>query len=88
MGKILMGVAMIALAIVLTSGTVLADRKAAVQFYSNGQYPQALAEFQKLAAQGDVKSQFNLAIMHDKGQGTAANQTEAFRGGGIRPGPV
>jgi TPR repeat protein len=45
--------------------------------YARGDFPNALKIFRALAADGDAVAQFNLGVMLDFGQGTAADQVQA-----------
>ena len=51
---------------------------AAVQDYKQGSYIKALDGFYPLAKKGDVKAQFNVAMMYDKGTGPKANKQKAI----------
>ena len=46
--------------------------------YKSGDYATALREFQPLAEQGDAKSQYNLGVMYDNGQGVPQDDFYAY----------
>ena len=50
----------------------------AISLYRNNDYEQALVKFEKLSDLGDAKSQYNLAVMHYKGQGIPQNFNKAY----------
>ena len=50
----------------------------AVIFYRKNDYEQALNKFNKLSDLGEAKSQYNLAVMHYKGQGIPQNFNRAY----------
>jgi hypothetical protein len=56
-----------------------ADFQAGLAAYDQGDYATALKEFLPLAQQGDVKAQFNMGILYEKGQGVPQDFQEAFR---------
>ncbi|MGV7230061.1 MAG: tetratricopeptide repeat protein, partial [Nitrospirales bacterium] len=56
-----------------------ADFQAGLAAYDQGDYATALSEFLPLAQQGDVKAQFNMGILYEKGQGVPQDFQEAFR---------
>jgi TPR repeat protein len=62
---------------VLIAGVVHADFRGAVGDYNNGNYAKALAEFEKLAADGDPLAMNNAGLMYNHGQGTAVDNTKA-----------
>jgi TPR repeat protein len=69
------------LAISLTGATgraMAADFDKAKAAYEAGDYATAAQEFRPLAEAGDAKSQFNLGLMHDNGQGVPQNYAEAM----------
>jgi TPR repeat protein len=56
-----------------------ADFQAGLAAYDQGDYATALKEFLPLAQQGDVKAQFNMGILYEKGHGVPQDFQEAFR---------
>ena len=60
-----------------------ADFQDGLDAYDRGDYPTALNEFLPLAEQGDVKAQFNMGILYEKGQGVPQDFQEAFRWYGL-----
>ena len=56
-----------------------ADFQAGLAAYDQGDYATALKEFLPLAEQGNIKAQFNMGILYEKGQGVPQNFQEAFR---------
>ena len=50
----------------------------AISLYKKNDYEQALNKFEKLSDLGDAKSQYNLAVMHYKGQGIPQNFNRAY----------
>jgi TPR repeat protein len=58
---------------------VQADYESGVKAYRSGDYETALAEFGRAAESGDRNAQYNVGLMHLKGQGVAANDQEAVR---------
>jgi len=54
------------------------DFKEALEHYEQGDYKKAYELFYLLAKHGDVKSQYNVALMTQKGQGVAADIKEAL----------
>jgi TPR repeat protein len=63
--------------LLLIAGAVHADFKGAVGDYNNGNYAKALAEFEKLAADGDPLAMNNAGLMYNHGQGTAVDNAKA-----------
>lgn len=55
-----------------------ADLLDALKYYEQKQYPQAQAEFSSLLPLGNELAAFNLAVMHYKGEGIAANPVKAL----------
>ncbi len=47
--------------------------------YNRGDYDTALKEWRPLAEQGDVMAQYNLGLMHHKGQGVSRDYHEAVK---------
>ncbi|MGQ0594915.1 MAG: tetratricopeptide repeat protein [Gammaproteobacteria bacterium] len=56
---------------------VQADYESGVRAYMSGDYEAALREFGRAADSGDRNAQYNVGLMHLKGQGVAANDQEA-----------
>jgi TPR repeat protein len=56
-----------------------ADFQAGLAAYDQGDYATALKGFLPLSQQGDVKAQFNMGILYEKGQGVPQDFQEAFR---------
>jgi len=50
----------------------------AIRLYRKNDYEQALIKFEKLSDLGDAKSQYNLSVMHYKGQGIPQNFNRAY----------
>lgn len=69
----------LSLASTMVPAAALAGFDGAVAAYKKRDFATALAELQPLATQGDAAAQFNLAVMHEHGQGTAPNPQEAFK---------
>ena len=65
--------------LLLVSVPTHADFQSGVAAYDRGDYATALKEFLPLAQQGDVKSQVNMGILYEKGQGVPQDLQEAFR---------
>lgn len=55
-----------------------ADFRRAVAAYERGDYPVALAEFERLARLGNARAQYNLGLMLVQGEGTARDLQRAF----------
>ncbi len=70
---------MLALVVVLVAAPAWADFKAGVEAYERGDYATALTEIRPLAQQGLAEAQFNLGVMHSKGQGVPQDDAEAVR---------
>ncbi len=62
-----------------SAGPALADVKAGVDAWSNGDYAQAVVEWQGPAAQGDPDALFNLAQAYRLGRGVEADSSRARR---------
>ena len=58
---------------------VQADYESGVKAYMSGDYETALGEFARAADSGDRNAQYNVGLMHLKGQGVAVNDPEAVR---------
>ncbi len=56
-----------------------ADYESGVRAYMSGDYETALHEFGLAAASGDRNAQYNVGLMHLKGQGVIADDQEAAR---------
>ena len=70
------------LLIVLTIGLVApvwADFQAGFDAYKHGDYATALKEWQPLATAGSARAQFNLGILHAKGQGVPKDLGKAMK---------
>ena len=57
---------------------VAADFDKAVTAFSSGDYATALEEFRPLAEAGHVVAQYNLGVMHERGEGTPQDYQKAF----------
>ncbi len=68
-----LGLALMALA----AGPVLADVKAGVDAWSEGDYARAVVEWQRPAAEGDADALFNLAQAYRLGRGVPADNAKA-----------
>jgi len=66
------------LTFILILPTAHADFIEAQKNYDQGNFKAAYKEFHKLAKLGNIKSQFNVAVMLAKGQGTEKNLVEAY----------
>ena len=67
----LLDLLLLALALGMPHGAAAAESAAqqrAARAYSNGQFKQAQAGFERLARRGDTLAQFNLAMMHVRGE--------------------
>jgi len=62
----------------LLSSTSQADFIDAQELYDQKDYSNAFNEFKKLAKLGNVKSQYNVAVMLSKGEGVEKNLIEAY----------
>ncbi|MGH8570911.1 MAG: tetratricopeptide repeat protein, partial [Gammaproteobacteria bacterium] len=58
---------------------VQADYESGVKAYMSGDYETAVGEFGRAADNGDRNAQYNVGLMHLKGQGVAVNDQEAVR---------
>jgi len=58
---------------------VQADYESGVKAYMSGDHETALREFAHAAESGDRNAQYNVGLMHLKGQGVAVNDQEAVR---------
>ena len=47
--------------------------------YSRGEYKTALERWEPLAKQGDAKCQYNLGLMHNRGEGVPRDDKEAVK---------
>ena len=66
-------------ALLLLPALALADFDEAVQNYANGNYTPALAEFRRLAEQGDVKSTYFVGYFYHRGYGVPVDHAEAAK---------
>lgn len=64
--------------LLLTTLTTQADFFEAQERYDQKDFTSAFNEFQKLAKLGNVKSQYNVAVMLSKGEGVQKNLIEAY----------
>ncbi len=64
--------------LLLLSNSGLADFLNASDAYENKDYVKAYKEFKELAVIGNKRAQFNLAVMHLRGEGVTEDLTEAF----------
>jgi uncharacterized protein len=55
-----------------------ADFTTAMANYNVKQFPEAMEEFKRLALLGHKDSQFNIGVMHFRGEGVAENPVEAY----------
>ena len=69
--------AILALYIALASGTAAADFAKASIAINKGDYATAYKELKPLAEQGNVRAQFNIALMYDNGLGVPLDYHEA-----------
>jgi hypothetical protein len=76
-GRVVGRVLLAAAFALLLVGVVRADFGGAVTAYNKGNYAKALAEFEKLAADGDPLAMNNLGMMYNHGQGTAVDNAKA-----------
>ncbi|MCK5575024.1 MAG: sel1 repeat family protein [Sphingomonadales bacterium] len=67
------------LCVVLASGTASADFAKAGAAITKGDYKTAYNEFLPLAEQGNVRAQYNIALMLDSGLGTELDYHEAAK---------
>jgi TPR repeat protein len=63
----------------LLPGLARADYESAVQEYASGHYDPALAEFKRLAGEGDVKSMYFVGFFYHNGFGVPRDNDEAAR---------
>ena len=66
-------------AIFLLAALAYADYDRAVLLYAHGEYPEAMAEFKQLAAEGDVKATFYVGFLYHRGYGVPVDHTEAAK---------
>lgn len=67
------------LAIALASAVPAhADLATAVAAYDVGDFEAAAAEFRQLGRTGNAEAQYRLGLMHERGEGVAANDTTAW----------
>ena len=55
-----------------------ADFQAGLDAYRRGDYPVALREWRPIAEQGNANAQYNIGLMHHKGQGVTQDPAEAI----------
>jgi TPR repeat protein len=60
-------------------GPALADYQDAVQAYANGRYEEALTEFKRVAAEGDVKATYFVGLFYHDGFGVPRDNAEAAK---------
>jgi TPR repeat protein len=72
------GVAVLALAAVLSAGTADADLFSATSAYASRDYPKAFQEFSELARLGQPTAQYDLAVMYQHGEGTRQSDIYAY----------
>jgi TPR repeat protein len=56
-----------------------AGRDEAIEAYTTGDFPKALAEFQALADQGDTEGQYFLGLFYHNAFGVKRDQAEALK---------
>ena len=61
------------------SQLVAQDFDKGLKAHDSGDYDTAVREWEPLAEQGNVDAQYNLGLMHDKGQGLMQNSAEALK---------
>ena len=70
----------LSLALAFGAGAALAqDFQKGFAAYTEGDYATALKEWRPLAEQGNVTSQYNIAVMYDKGKGVLQDNAEAVK---------
>ena len=67
-----------ALALLLAAPSVRADFASGVAAYNEGRWDAALREFRALAELGHVESQFNIGIMHMRGEGVPRSEARGY----------
>ena len=68
----------LSLALAFGAGAALAqDFQKGFAAYTEGDYATALKEWRPLAEQGNVTSQYNIAVMYDKGEGVLQDNVRA-----------
>ncbi len=75
-------IAALALAMAMTNGPALAEEDPfdkAIHAYGCADYPKAFAMIIPLAESGHALAQYQMALMLEQGQGTAANLAEAYK---------
>lgn len=76
---IVMRTVVFAATIILGSAANSADFQEGLDAYMRGDFKVALPEFESLARQGNAAAQYNLAIMHHKGQGVPQDSLIAIQ---------
>lgn len=66
-----------ALVFTLSSGLALADFEKGIKAYQGNDLPLAYKEFRASADEGHADSQFNVALMYEKGMGVGKDEKEA-----------
>lgn len=69
---------LISFLLLLASTTTLADFNLGMEYYSKQDYAKAFKEFDEAAKNGDYDAQFNLGVMHLKGEHTTKNTPLAY----------
>ena len=77
--KIEMKTVVLAVTIMLGSAADSAEFQDGLDAYMRGDFKVALPEFESLARQGNAAAQYNLAIMHHKGQGVPQDSLVAIQ---------
>ena len=63
--------------LLLAAALARADYDQAVQSYAQGNYPEAMAEFKQLAANGDAKAMYYVGFLYYRGYGVPVDHTQA-----------
>ena len=74
----LFAIPVLLLSMLIGSPAFSADFQKALYAYKSGNYKYALRKFRGLAEQGDVRSQYNLGVMYENGQGTQKNYAHGY----------
>ena len=69
----------IAIAAFLLPLAAWAGREEAIEAYTIGDFPKAIAEFQALADQGDIDGQYFLGLFYHNGFGVKRDQAESLK---------
>lgn len=72
-------VIILALCVNMASGAAMADFAKAGAAITQGDYDTAFKEFKPLAEQGNVRAQYNIALMYDSGLGADLDYDEAAK---------